>query len=369
MIHYLAPRDGDFTIREYLELRGRGLAGRMSVLHYEELPAWRALPAGTYVLSALDQLYPAGTRLLGELLDRLAEAGPCVRVLNSPRTTLLRLALLEELAHRGLNRHRAVSAAGDLGGLRFPVFLREEHRHTGAMTELLQTPAQLRAALARAIVRGHRLKDLLVVEFCDTADAEGLFRKYAAFIVGSQIIPKSLAHGRTWMLKHAEADFTPSTILEERAYVLENPHEQELRRIFELARVEYGRIDYSLKGGAIQTWEINLNPVIGRGRRSSSRRAVPVPEELQPLREPAKEHFYRRLQAALEEVDVGGEPRQIAIDWSPRALRQSGAMTRHEHGSGRLASLKRALRPLRPAIDRIAGAISPVILKIASRLG
>jgi hypothetical protein len=368
MIHFLVPREGDFTIREHLDSWGRSLARRMSILHYEEMPAWQELPEGTYVLSALDQLTPAGRRLLGELCDQL-QANSGVRVLNSPRTTLLRLELLEELHRQGFNRHRAARADEDLAGLRFPVFLREEHRHTGALTPLLETSGELQAALGQAIVRGHRLKNLLVIEFSDCADREGFFRKYAAFAVGSEIVPKSLAHGRSWMLKHAEAEFTPSMIQEEQTYVLENPHEQQLRRIFAVARVDYGRIDYSVKDGLVQTWEINLNPVIGAGPRSSSR-PIPIPAELKLLRQAAKEHFYRRFQAAFEAIDVGGEAsRRIPIRYSPESLRQLRAMTRDEHSSGRMAAVRKVLRPVRPLIDRIAGAVSPILIKVARRVG
>ena len=162
----------------------------------------------------------------------------------------------------------------------------------------------MQAALARAIVRAHRLSELLVVEFTDTADAEGLFRKYAAFIVGSEIIPRGLARGRQWMLKIAGTEFTASMVREEREYVFENPHERELRRIFEIARVEYGRIDYSVKDGVLQTWEINSNPTIGRGQRP---RPGSIPEALVPLRQATKEHFYRKFQAAFEGIDTGGQ--------------------------------------------------------------
>jgi len=34
-----------------------------------------------------------------------------------------------------------------------------------------------------------------------------------------------------------------------------------LRRIFDIAGIDYGRIDYSLRDGAVETWEINTNPV------------------------------------------------------------------------------------------------------------
>ena len=367
MIHFLMPRDEDYTVRDYLELWGRGVAGGMSILHYEDLPARSSLPGGAYILTALDHLTPEGRGVAADLCDQLARAGPDARTLNSPAAMLRRFELLEELHRRGLNRHRAARADGDLGGLRFPVFLREEHWHTGALTPLLRTPAELQTALARAIVRAHRLSELLVVEFTDTADAEGLFRKYAAFIVGSEIIPRGLARGRKWMLKIAGTEFTASMVREERDYVFENPHERELRRIFEIARVEYGRIDYSVKDGVLQTWEINSNPTIGRGQRPPSGF---IPEALVPLRQATKEHFYRKFQAAFEGIDTGGQsPRPIAIRYRPESLRGLRAMTQVERKGGRAPALRKALRPLRPLLDRIAGAVSPILVKAARRVG
>ncbi len=366
MICFLVPRDDDFTIREYLERAGRGLSSRLLVLHYEDLPARRTLPAGPFILAGLDQLTPEGAGMLGEMCEELLRSGAGVRLLNSPAATLLRLPLLEELYRRGLNEHRAVRACGDVRGLRFPVFVREEHWHSGALTPLLKTPSELEAALARLVVRAHRLKDLLVVEFCDTAGSDGLFRKYAAFIVGSEIIPRHLSHARSWMVKHAGAEFTAPMVLEERAYVLENPHERELRSIFEIARVEYGRIDYSLKDGVIRTWEINTSPTIGAGNRSSS---ATIPQELQPLRQAAKDHFYRRFQAAFEAVDAGGETaREIPVTRSSGNLRGPLAMTRVQSVGRRFSAARRLLRPFRSRIDRLAEAISPVLVRIARRV-
>jgi hypothetical protein len=366
MIHFVVPRSRDFTIWDYLGSWGRALAGRITILHYEDLPTWRTVSTGAYVLTAIDQLYPPGRRLLGEFCDQLLRSGAGVRVLNSPRTTLLRFELLEELHRRGLNRHRAARAIDDLQGLRFPVFLHEEHQHTGALTPLLRTPAELEEGLAWAIVRGHVLKDLIVVEYCDTADAEGFFNKYSAFAVGSEIIPKSLERGRSWMLKRAGSEFTEPMLREEQAYVLENPHEHELRRIFEIAHVEYGRIDYSLKDGVIQTWEINLHPIVGPVSWSK-----PVPEQLRPLRSETEKHFYSRLQAAFEAIDVGnGEegPRSISIRYSPENLRHLRPMTRPKAAKNRRALLRMALRPLRPLIHRIMRTVSPVLVKVFRRV-
>jgi hypothetical protein len=62
-------------------------------------------------------------------------------------------------------------------------------------------------------------------------------------------------------------------------------------RTFELARIEFGRIDYSMKDGRIQVWEINTNPasLADRHRENAARL-------------PAQEHFAREYEAALQAV-------------------------------------------------------------------
>lgn len=77
------------------------------------------------------------------------------------------------------------------------------------------------------------------------------------------------------MLKEQTTD--PSLSLEEslaieHAYLDANPHEAELREIFDLAGINYCRIDYGMKDGHIQVWEINTNPTILKGRHLNSPR-------------------------------------------------------------------------------------------------
>ncbi|HEV8597853.1 MAG TPA: hypothetical protein VGQ69_00675 [Gemmatimonadales bacterium] len=364
MIYFVTPESGADKIREYLDLWGAGLAGRMAIHLYEDLPAVRTTPAGTYVLSSLDGLAPAVRDLAGELRDALLQARAPVRVLNSPRETLLRYDLLAELHRLGLNRFRAVRAKDGADGLRFPVFVREENRHWASLTPLLKTPVELEAGLRSVLARGHRLRDLLVVEFCDTADREGVYRKYAAFVVGDAIIPRSLSQGTNWSLKHNRSNFSEAMVLEERAYLLENPHEQALRRICKVARVEYGRIDYALLDGGIQTWEINLNPIIGRGRRPSSGK---IPDALQPLRQEGKEHFYRRFQAAFEAIDLTREAPPIPLRYRPETLRRARAALWRARVRRRWVTGE-VFGPLRRLRGLLASWLTPRVLR-APRVG
>jgi len=301
---------------------------------------------------ALDQWDPATEQLMMQLSSSLSSLKD-VRFINNPVRTLRRFELLRELHRQNRNEFRAIRAGQDLCSLRYPVFLREERSHDGAISPLLKSSGEVEKAIGRALVQGHRLRDLLVIEFCNTADKEGFYRKYAAFVVGNKVIARSLNYGTHWMLKHEGTEFTQSMALEERKFVFENPHEEKLRKIFEIAGVEYGRIDYALKDSRIQTWEINLNPTIGRGLGATSGN---VPAELEPIRTEVKQHFYRCFQDAWEAVDVTpteDEAIRVSLDVSGvRSNRSSSAR-------GPLLAAARAL--VRPAKSRLEPLAAPFL--------
>jgi len=352
MIHFLTTASADWTLHEYLSRWGRGVAHRFRIVHYEDLPRMRSLEPGTYVLSALCALTPELRGFLEELHGRL-EGKPGFRLLNHPTRTRTRFDLLEELARRGSNDFRAVRATGDFGALRYPVFLRSERTHGGTLSSLLRSPREVERAVGRAVLRGREIEDLLVVEFCDTADPRGLYRKYSAFVVGGRVLPRTMECGPDWMVKHTHSLFSREILEEERAYVAGNPHESELARIFTAAGADYGRIDYAVRDGRVQTWEINLHPTIGRGPHPDAGR---VPGELEPYREETKKYFYGPFQSAWEAVDVdaAGAP---AVDLRPsiREARPPPGGSFPEGGPPLLRRIAaRVAGPLLPAIGRRA---------------
>lgn len=362
MIHFVLPRESEWTVREYLSRWGRPVAGRFRVLHYESLAFRTSFERGAYVLAGL-QLSPAMQRLVEELHGRLSDAEG-VRFLNHPTRTLRRYDLLEELRRRNLNEFRAARLTGDLASLRYPIFLRSEPEHSGSLSPLLHSPSEIEAAIGRALWQGYRLEDLLAVEFCDTADATGYYRKYSAYVVGDRILAKSMEYGREWMLKHARCEFSEAMILEEREYIRGNPHERQLREIFGVGGVQYGRIDYAIKNGRIQTWEINLHPTIGRG--PGEERRSRVPPELEPLREVGKEHFHRGFAAAWEAVDLPSDrlpPVPIAFGASTIRAARSRPVRRR----GLLRAVRRVVRPFRPLLEPLSRAVFPLLTRLARR--
>jgi hypothetical protein len=176
----------------------------------------------------------------------------------------------------------------------------------------------LALAVAKSLRRGHRLRDLIVVEFCDTRGSSGIFRKYSAFIVGDNVLPHTLMHSTNWITKSHGRLIDANTAREELEYVRNDPHAKWLKKTFELARIRYGRIDYGLRDGEPQVWEINTNPTIIRRPGGD-----PISEEQRRLRDPVRKQFFPNFQAALEAIDSRADPREIVrIEISSRQRRK-----------------------------------------------
>lgn len=371
MIVFVVPQQGSPSIMSYLDSWGRTLVDRMQVIFYEDLPHRKTLPVGTYVFSGLDVLSPTQTEIATQLAEQLSRFGKGVRLLNHPGRAMRRYELLRALYESGRNRFRAIRASQSLTSLRFPVFLREEQRHNGSRTKLLQAPEELERALVSLVIRGYRPSELLAVEYCDTSDKNGIYRKYSAYIVGGRIIPRCVNFCRSFMVKHDIHAYTSEAAREEREYMDENPDEPWLREVFDLAQIGYGRIDYSFRGDEPQIWEININPTIGR--IGPPRKRPPSIEKIRQLRSEAREQFYSRFLSAWQAVDSQHvSSQEIAIAIEPRMLRKLKVEERKRRRAvapriliGKLSKkptfqmLKRLLEPavlsLTPLLMRIRG--------------
>jgi hypothetical protein len=285
----------------------------MRLLTYEGLFAEPELPIGPCVFAGVDQLTPVGRRIVGRCRDALAQAAPEVALLNDPLRTFTRYQLLRAAFEGGINQFRATRATSTFRRFRFPVFVRSDREHNGSLTPLIRSRHGLVIALVRLAAHGFRLRDLLVVEYCSTGDASGLYRKYSAFIVGDQIIPRALIHGRHWITKDAGRIISAQTAEEELRYVTGNPHEAWLRDVFRMARVGYGRMDYGMLDDTPQLWEINVCPTIG-GPPGGSRPSTRTDAERQLLA-PARRHFYDQFFAAFERLDrrPGDSSRSVRV--------------------------------------------------------
>ncbi|HSW11827.1 MAG TPA: hypothetical protein VLI06_03235 [Solimonas sp.] len=295
MIWYLVTAPHAYTVSEHLRGDwGAALRKRMVVMPYELLTRMPVMPQGSYIFSDLERLDALPRKVLGKVWKGL-QANGC-RMLNHPERSLRRLELLDALHADGSNRFRAFRADTAGEPWRYPVFLREEKEHSGAQSPLLHDLQSLREAQLQLVLAGHALSDLLVVEMCDTADADGIYRKYSAFRIGEHIVPRHVLFSRQWMLKDMDL-LAPAQRAEAGDYCRNNPHESELRSLFARAQIDYGRIDYALdREGRIQVWEINTNPQVMRAPQA-------YPEGLRHFHQA----FAERYLAAMQSIDSDGE--------------------------------------------------------------
>jgi len=269
MIFFLSTREHQRPIRDYLASHGAALAGAIEPIPYPQFVQARELPRGSYVFADIERLSDED-RLRAEIRwQELAQQG--CRLLNHPTRSLRRFDLLRALHRRGSNRFDVHRLRSGMPTPRFPVFLRRENDHRGPRTGWLQSIAELDAEIARWRDSGEDLREVIATEFCDTADAHGIYRKYGAFLLGGRIIPRHVFFSDAWVVK-AWRFASDAFLAEELQYLESNPHEAELREIFGLAGIDYGRVDYGVKDGRIQVWEINTNPMIVRPSAARSTR-------------------------------------------------------------------------------------------------
>jgi len=346
---------------EFFSYEERAFVDRFRVIDFEQLPAMRRFERGTYVIAGIERTTPAMKALVASLCDQLDAAGGS-RILNWPTRTLGRFDLLNRLYGAGKSEVRVVRGNEDLDSLRYPVFIRSERGHDGNLSDLLENPSDVRDALGARLVEGHSIDDLMVVEFCSTSDANGVYRKYAAYSVGGRILGRSLNAGRQWMLKLETSDFTRDLVMEDHRYVTENPYSEAIAELFRFANIDFGQIDFSIKEGRIQPWEINLNPTIGRGVKPGGGLG---PRELWPIRHETRELFFDRFRAAWIELDsISTNAHEVEVTFDA-SLAQAAVQRRPEETRLRRV-VRRLLRPVKPLLKPIA---SKVLGHVASRRG
>ena len=338
----------------------------MRVVLYNELAHMRRLPLGTWVFTEPDQLDAPRRELAALVAKRLTAQGAGVRILNDPRQRSPPRRSPRRRARR--RRQRASRVAGDatflLESLRYPVFVRFANEHIGNLTPLLHSPPSLAEALASLTADGLPRPELLVVEFADTKDEHGVYRKYSAYNVGGRIIAKALEQSRDWMVKWDHRVFDRQRADEELAYCETNPHEEWIREMFRLARIDYGRIDYGLLHDKPQLWEINTNPTIGRG---PNRNKVRKPEviEYKKMIASARATFYERFAEAWTSIDTPADDADgidVTIPASiVRSIDRSERQRRMAERMGSLLDVVARQRWMRPMTRVVKHALAPLI--------
>jgi hypothetical protein len=256
MIRFLQSRGHSYTVKSVRKSRS---APPVNVLNYDALIRSLRLPCATYIFTDLDRLGFWDLEHTSHLYLQMKSAG--LRVLNNPATARSRYPLLRALRAAGLNDFNAYRADEIDSIEHYPVFVRKIHGHREPLSELLSTPQELQKTMDSAIAEGTPRENLLVIEFAAEPVRPGVYRKLSAFRIGDAIIPHISVHDTVWLVKYGRKfDNIEDLYQEELAMLQNNPHAEHLKKVFDIAGIEYGRADFGFYRGRIQVYEINTNP-------------------------------------------------------------------------------------------------------------
>lgn len=258
MIIFVMTAEHPYTLEEVI----KGSPGvEIRIATYDWLLEQDRPPRATYVFTDVDRLAMWRVRQAATTYRRLRAEG--MRVLNDPARLPSRYGLLRNLYRAGLNAFDAYRAEEGLIPVRWPVFLRTEGGHDAPLTGLMRNWDETRRAVNDAIAAGYPITSLLIIEYAAQPVRPDLFRKLSVFRIGDAYVGANCVHEDNWLVKYgAEGIATADLYADDLRIVRDNPFEGAMRPVFELAAIEYGRSDFGLVGGKVQTYEINTNPHI-----------------------------------------------------------------------------------------------------------
>lgn len=261
MIHYIVADADEEIVRERLEPRAAAQDLPIRVVPYSRLTGAIHFASAVFIFAGLESI-PTATR---EHAARLWRSVAAVRIptllLNHPLLAMQRYELLRELRERGINDFDVYRMIEWRRPRRFPVFFRDETRKLQHGTQLFGTEAELDAALD-AIARADQSRDSkLIVEYRSAREPDGSFRRYGAHSINGLIVPCRPAFHDQWIVPATKVAGNADGLAVEREHLAANPHAESLRRVFRMARIDFGRIDYAVIDGRIQVYGIHTDPV------------------------------------------------------------------------------------------------------------
>lgn len=261
----MAPRTNRFTISEFLFEYAPKMVPRIRFIDVERIANGERVDAKTWIFVGHDEATDPQSR--SQMLAVEAKLrNENQRVFNMPSRVLGRFELLKKLYEVGINTYNVHDAdPTQMAAWRFPVFVRPRHEHE--RTSIL---LHHKADAERLFAQHPQLAspDSMVTEYVDTAEKggvwNGIYRKYSVQRIGDRYVARHVIFSRNWVTK--TSDVVEMALSAEDAAFVGIKHQPpilpEVIRAFEIAGIEYGRIDYGLLNGKPQIWEININGVL-----------------------------------------------------------------------------------------------------------
>lgn len=142
------------------------------------------------------------------------------------------------------------------GGLSTPFFIREDRGHGGRIF-FVRFPDELQHIPFEAFTAP------VAVEFIDSRDKDGLYRKYRYAAIGDEGVPCQLMISASWEVRAAKRIANEAAVAEELAYLnKEDPNHDILQSARRSLGFDFVAFDYSYDAqGSLVVWEPNPLPV------------------------------------------------------------------------------------------------------------
>ena len=302
MIVFVSTEQHRYTNSALAKEPGSGV----TLASYDELFSLEYLPLAAYVFTDLD-------RLSAEKLEQASKSFRMLRknglpAYNDPARFLSRYGVLRRLHREGINDFNAYRVDSLEQPLRWPVFIRGDGDHKRPLSDLLHSQEELDLAIAQAVADGAPLSTMLIIEYAAEEVRPGLYRKLSVFRIGDAMVGFTCVHDNQWVVKYGKPGIAPPDLYEdEYRMVRDNPYAEEMRRVFELIGLEYGRVDFGLVGGRPQIYEVNSNPDVKLNPRSNGIE----------LRDRSNELFKQNYLAAVAALDFEPKAEPASAEADP----------------------------------------------------
>ena len=243
----------------------------MKVRSYKWLLRRQSLRASVVVFTDFDRLI-FDEHLKISQLARLFEANG-VRVVNDPARVRMRYDLLHYLHKIGWNPYQVWRATSfpELPDEVFPVFLKSEGAHSAPLGGLLASQAQLDGQIERIKAGGVPLHHILVTQFIDAPIREGVWQRNTHFCVGDKIFPGLPVIEDSPFVKYGRPGLATAEDFDRViAASYDDLYNEDMRRVFAMANISYGRADYVVVNDKPVIFEINTNPTLPYQNKSKN---------------------------------------------------------------------------------------------------
>ena len=243
--------------------RFRGVKPNVKVRSYKWLLGRQSLRAGVVIFTDFDRLI-FDEHLKISQLAKLFEANG-VRVLNDPARVRMRYDLLHDLYKTGWNPYQVWRATScpKLSDDVFPVFLKSEGAHSMPLGGLLASQAELDDKIERIKAGGVPLHHILVTQFIDAPIREGVWQRNTHFCIGSKVFPGTPVIEDSPFVKYGRLGLASAEdYVQVIAASYDDLYNEDMRRVFAMANINYGRADYVIVNDKPVVFEINTNPTL-----------------------------------------------------------------------------------------------------------